>query len=124
MNKLNETNAIELLLESIPEIKQLYNEEINWWDGEFPGLHNIFGNVLNPYLTKLLSEDENTELLKRIFDYIENMATSDDKYVHNVLDVTILEYLDDDKNIRETSLKYMGTNTKEISKKIDRRLGR
>lgn len=49
MNHLDETNIITNLLQIIPEIRILYEDELKWWDDELPGLHNIFGNVGDLY---------------------------------------------------------------------------
>lgn len=124
MNQLSENNVVEMLLQSIPEIKQIYEDEIEWWDGEFPGLHNIFGDVLNPYLVDLLRNDKNEEILKRVFDFLEDMATCDDEYVKNVLMATVLEYLGDDRKILMASQKYMGSFTKKLSMEVESGLGR
>lgn len=125
MATLHENNVIERLLLTIPEIKQAYQKEIEWWSDETPGLHNILGNIMNPFVTNLLRRSANNDaLIKRIFTFYEDMAISNDEYVRNVLQVTLLEYLGDDKQILETALRYMGTNTKKLSDDIERHLGR
>jgi len=124
MSELNETNIIEELLQTVPEIKNSYIEEIKCWDGEFPGLHNIFGDIFDPFLNSLLNKNENEELIQRLFDFMESMSKSMDEYIKNVLFVTVLESLGDDKIIYNTSLKYMGDMTKKLSIKVEKGLDR
>jgi len=124
MCQLNEKNIVVKLLYSIPEIREEYELEFEWWDGEFPGLHNIFGDVFNPFLIRLIKNNNNLNLLKRTFEFLENMAISNDDNVKNVLSVTVLENLGDDKKILNKSFEYMGANTKKLSLEIEESLGR
>lgn len=117
-------NVLNELVKQIPEIKNLLLEELNWWRGEEPGLHNIFGNVLNPFLVELLAKEGEEELKVRIFGFLEQMAISPDEYVENILAVTVLERLGDDKSILEEAYKYMGAQTRITSDQIEIGWGR
>ncbi|MEK4028322.1 hypothetical protein MKZ02_07080 [Pseudobacillus sp. FSL P4-0506] len=121
---LTSNNIIEAFLEAIPEIKDIYRNEIELWEGEFPGLHNIFGDVLNPFLLEQLKTEENRVLLQRIFDFLEEMATSTDNDIDNVLVVTILARIGDDIEVLKKTVKYMGSNTFEKSYQFEKELGR
>lgn len=112
------------LIREIPELKLFYDEELELWDGEEPGQHIIFGNVLNPYLINLIETNKNQELIKRIFDFLEKMACSDNELVQEVLGCTVLERLGDDNMVLTKSKEYMGKETKIISSKIQKGLGR
>lgn len=124
MSELNYETVDQELIKSLPEIREPYEEELKSWTGEEPGQHNIFGNVLNPFLLDLLQKDSNEGLIKRAFDFIEQMATSNDEKVSNVVQVTICEQLGDDKIILEKARKYMGQKTLELSKDAEKFLGR
>jgi hypothetical protein len=115
---------VEELLRNIPEVKPMYDKEIEWWDGNGPGPHNIFGDVLNPYLINLLKQDEDIILLKKIFHLLESMAKSEDVLVQEVLECTILERLGDDRIILEKARKYMGKASQKMSNDIEKGLGR
>lgn len=39
-----------LLFNSIPEIRDSYENEVGWQDGHDTGSHVVFGDVLNPYV--------------------------------------------------------------------------
>lgn len=111
------------LIEKIPELKPFYNRELKEWD-EFPGNHNIFGNVLNPFLIKLLEEENHELLKKRIFNFLEAMAQSEDVKIQEVLTVTVLERLGDSKDILIKAKRYMGEKTILFCEEIERWLGR
>jgi|GEM_PF-780548 len=117
------TVDIELIRE-IPEIKPFYDEELESWDEEIPGQHIIFGNVLDPYLINLLEINEDKELLGRIFDFLEKMATCSYVKVQDVLGATVLERLGDDKTILKKAQEYMGKETKKMSYEVEKGWGR
>ncbi|AFM41481.1 hypothetical protein Desaci_2539 [Desulfosporosinus acidiphilus SJ4] len=79
---------------------------------------------MNSFVVNLLKSHGNEELKNRIFSFYEGMATSDDDDIRNVLQVTLLEYLGDDKEILNTAYRYMGIYTKRQSDEIERFLGR
>lgn len=117
-------NTLDIeLIKEIPEIKQYYDEELESWD-EKPGQHNIFGNVLNPFLIELLRINKNSDLIKRIFYFLEKMAVCNDLLVREVLGCTVLERLGDDKVILQKAVKYMGEKTKKMSSEIELGWGR
>ncbi|MFW6377260.1 MAG: DUF7674 family protein [bacterium] len=116
-------NLSNCLLIEIPEIKEMYEEELKLWD-EYPGNHNIFGDVVNPYLIDLLNENNDKKLLKRIFSFLEKMANSKDVKVQEVLTVTVLERLGDDKKILSKSYEYMEKETKQFSVEVEKWLKR
>lgn len=121
---MNKKTLVNEMLHMIPELKSLYDEEMAWWGDEEPGLHNIVGDVLTHYLVDLLDRNENQELLVRVFKFLEMMATSEDDYVVNVLQVTVLEVVGDSKKVLRTAYWYMGDETRRLSDEIERFLGR
>lgn len=99
-----------LLIERIPELKEEYLEYISWSDD---GSHNVFGDVLNPFLEKELEEMENEELLSRIFHFLEEMAISGDEYIESVLITTVLWRVTYYKHILDKAKSLMGEKTIE-----------
>lgn len=75
---------------------------------------------MNPYLINLLETNENRELIKRIFDFLEKMACCDNILVHEVLGCTVLERLGDDNVVLTKSKEYMRKETKVISSEIQK----
>ncbi len=114
---------VDNLLDNIPELKSMYNKEMEWWN-EFPGNHIVFGDLIIPFLIDSIDSEININIVKRIFRFFERMATSQDKDVKNVLVVTILESLGDSKEILKKAKNYMGTETLRLSNSVEDWLGR
>lgn len=121
---INKDNIIEKLLENFHELKNEYKKELEWWNGQIPGLHIVFGNIFNPYIIELLKSNENDKKLKIIFNFLEELASSNDPEIKNVLTVTILEQLGDDPKILQTAQTYMKSKTRILSDGIEKYLGR
>ncbi|MEW6141996.1 MAG: hypothetical protein AB1597_02420 [Chloroflexota bacterium] len=120
-------DLVDNLIKAVPEIADAYNKYLKWSgrtrDDPLP--HVVFGDVLlQRFLLEELSTMKNTELLNRIFDFFELMAVSDDKDVRDVLSDTVLERIGDDKRILENARSLMRRNTRELSDKAERFLGR
>lgn len=128
--KLTKENIIEEFLTLVPELKERYEKEMEWWSGEFPGFHNLFGNVLNPYLEEIhdkylkVEKEDYKDILCRIYSFIEYMAISSDDDIKNVVQVTILEKIGDNKVILENAYKFMGKEAKKLSDEIEKYWGR
>ncbi len=117
-------NLITEFIVEFPELKERADKESKWWNEEVPLVHVFFGDVLAPFLKTELISLENPRLLNRIFQFLEKMAVSYDEGVQEVLGVTILEWLGDDKKRLEIARKMMGPNTLKMSLEIESGLGR
>src|SRR5437867_337012 len=106
--------ASRLLIEAIPELKSQYDAELEWWKDETPGPHIIFGDVLLPFVTKLIEVGESERLVRRIFAFIERMANSEDSRVRDLVGVSICEPLIDHRQILERARSFMGPKTRGI----------
>lgn len=121
---MNYQTVVEELTKEVTEIVPLYTSELELWGNEDPGPHNIFGNVFNPFLIKLLNENNDIELLSRIFLFLEKMAGCEDVMVRDLLGATILERLGDDGMILDIATSYMGIQTSKMSDEVERGWGR
>ena len=101
-----EEQNIHFLIRIFPEFEVL---------GEFLA-HCVFGNVLNSKVVEFLKRKDylENEVLHRIFGMYEDMAVTGDKEVQNLLQVTLLEYLWDEKITYERALEIMGIGTRAI----------
>lgn len=71
------------------------------------GIHIYFSFVVVPYMIEVLANDD-LSVTRRIFEFIEEMAKSNDVKIREVLDFTILEQIiDEDKNVFDKFKKYM-----------------
>ena len=104
----------DFLISRCPEFEEEVCNEVKWL-GEFLP-HCVFGNVLNSKVIELLKREDylGIELLHRIFGMYEDFAVRGDEETQNLLQVTLLEYLWDEKITYERSLEIMGIGTKAI----------
>ena len=72
------------LLERVPEIFQGYAQLKAMWDGDEPGPHILYEDLLVPFLTTLLSTGGEIALVT-VFAFLEELAESNDQEVRNVL---------------------------------------
>ena len=106
--------SIDFLINIFPEFEKEIRYEAEGLD-DFPA-HCIFGNVLNSKVVEFLKREDYLEnkMLHRIFRMYEDFAVAGDDETQNLLQVTLLEYLWDEKITYERSLELMGTGTKTI----------
>ena len=114
----------ERLLLSIPELKPLYDKDAEWQAkvGGRPGQYDVVCYVLKPFLKQLLDSDNDSDLLKRIFVFFEEMARSSDLQVVNLLQVGIFEGLIGERDRLAAAWKYMGEETKAVARRTARTL--
>lgn len=120
MIKVVYENLYEEFKNRIPECKEYCRkkEEENLIDGT-DGIHVYFSLVVVPYIIKVVVSD-NSSVTKRVFDFIEEMAKSNDIKIGEVLDFTILEQiLDEDKSVFDRFKKLMLPETILHSEKIE-----
>lgn len=73
-----------------PELKEKYDEEVNWQEGDNTGSHVVYGDVFTPFIRKKLEEKDNRKL-EKIFEFIEKLLETNDDYIENVLSVSVIE---------------------------------
>lgn len=105
---------IDFFISIFPEFEEEVHNEVEGV-GEFLP-HCVFANVLNPKVIELLKRDDylENELLHRIFEMYEDFAVRGDEETQNLLQVSLLENLWDEKITYDRSLEIMGIGTKEI----------
>lgn len=84
----------------------------------------VIEDIFMPEILKLLSKNENINLLKKIFEYFEKVSNCEDEKLLNVFSVTVLEILGNDKGILGIAQTYMGKKTYELQIEADKDLGR
>lgn len=124
MNELTYENLAEKMIEAIPELAPQYQQELEWWGEEEPGAHNIYGDILTPYLISLLKSDSQEGILKRIFAFLEKLANHEDVHVQEVVAFSVCEQLGDHKELLARARKYMGVSTLRISHEVEAFWGR
>jgi len=116
--------VIKELMSNFPEFEEVAENEFEYWRQESPPPHVFFANVLDTYLVKEMADIKNVKLVEQIFDFLEKMAISEDEKVQEILGVTILEYLGNDKRILKKARTFMRPHTLKMSYEIEKGLGR
>ena len=106
------------LINAIPELIDEYKENRQFYSKDAFKDHLIYGHVLNPSLMRWLEEDNNPELLTRVFDHLEDLAQSSDPAIRNVVTVTVCERIDSSERALNVAQKYMGPNTRKLADAI------
>lgn len=118
MIELTYQNLGDKLIEAVPELRPQYEQELQGWGEEEPGAHNIYGDVLNPFLLSLLKSDAQEDTLRRIFDFLEELANHNDPNVQDVVGATVIERLHGAGELKHAR-RYMGPRTLQISREIE-----
>jgi len=113
-------NINAVLLERLPELAVAIQKEYDYWKEEKVPSYCLYEGVLNSsgFMDNLLLEETNMELIKKVFDLYEDMATCDDVEVRNLLQVGLLEYLWSSVALLTTAHKYMHPQTRSLCDKI------
>ena len=113
MIEYDKLNA-DFIIERFPELKAQVEEEMNEL-GEFLP-HVIFGDVFNPLTVTLLKQEDyfTNPALNRIFNMYEELSSQGDFETNNLVQVTLLEYLWDEKITYDRALEWIGEHTKEL----------
>ncbi|MBD1372159.1 hypothetical protein IC620_07260 [Hazenella sp. IB182357] len=109
-------------LVAFPEYTEEYHEHMEDY-GKLQG-HVFWGDIFSYILISKVKENEDLSWIHKTFDFLERMASEGDKYVRNILQVTILARLGDDPLALHMAYTYMGKNTRESSDWIENHLGR
>lgn len=121
MGDLDFEKVNDALLSAVPEFQERYKRELSWWQGpELPGQYTVFGFVAKPVVRELLNSNKEPALLRRIFNFFEEMARSSDTQVSNLLQIEIFEWLIGDPERLAAAWKYMGEETKAVARRTAR----
>lgn len=116
MTKITQKNAVKELLNRIPEIKkhsiwEYMSDELDLSTVAF----DCFGDFL---LDVILSQPFKEDVIKRSFDFINEMQESDDPHVQNLPQVGVLEALAGSKKAIEIGDRLLNRHGKEWFDKI------
>jgi len=104
----------DFITERFPELKAQVEEEMNELGEFFP--HVIFGDVFHPLTVTLLKQEDyfTNPALNRIFHMYEELSSQGDFETNNLVQVTLLEYLWDEKITYDRALELIGEHTKKL----------
>ena len=104
----------EFIINRFPKLKEQVEKELKESDKFLP--HVIFGNVFNQLTVSLLMQDDySTDMtVRHIFEMYEYLSSDGDDEIKNLVQVTLLEYLWDEKTTYSRALELIGEHTKEL----------
>jgi len=110
-------DVVSELLRALPELSGSYESERQWWGAEVPSPHIVFGNVLNPYVDRLLDKADEVSL-GRVFSFLERLAIASDARTQEVVAVTVCEHLVAHPERLDLARRFMGPSTLTISLEV------
>ena len=118
---IHSEDFFEKMLEFFPSAKKDYDSSVEF-NGEL--LETVvMEDVFAGQIIKLLKDNNNKELLKEIFSYLESVCIYGDETLVNNISVTILEILGNDEEILCTAQKYMKPKTRQMQYEADISIG-
>ena len=116
---------VELFLLKNPSLKQMFDTmKKKYYVADDAGTYVVWGlGVMSCVLELLQDPIHNKALLQRIFDFFEEMATTEEEEVRELLMYSTLETLDDDKEVLKIALSFMGNETKKLLYRVQAFLG-
>ena len=100
----------KMLLNAIPEVGNAFYAFANTQDGLNTGCHMVFEKVLLPFTMEALDKGY-TNVLKRIFYLIEDMANSDDEYIEEIATLSFIGMLKPSYDNSDELIPYMEDRT-------------
>lgn len=113
---------LEKMQELLPSTKEEYQKSVVEY-GEVL-ITVVIEDIFMPQIQILLAKDDDKKLLWDIFIYLEEIVNKGDQYLINILFITVLEILGNDRAILDIAKKYMGPKTALLQMETDRGLGR
>lgn len=122
---MNKDNAVIYYLQQVPELQKRFMKQCEeYFIDDSDGAHVVWSIGLMPCIVELIADYKNNQdMLKRSFQFFEEMAVSDED-TKELLLYSVLETLGDDKKILEISRTMMGKETLQYSEAVESFLGR
>lgn len=99
------------LIELLPEIKKMYEDETSWQEGDNTGSHTVFADIFFPYIRYNLNDKKITE---KNFNVIEKILELHDDYADEVIILSVFENLFYEQDDIDKFKDFLG----DLSKKI------
>ncbi len=107
----------EKMLTFFPFAEKLYWEHIDEYKERLDTC--VMEDIFMPGVLELLREEKDTELLKSLFDYFEEVSKSEVDCLRNIFSVTVLEMFGSDRVLWAKVQKYMGPKTRMLQGRVD-----
>jgi hypothetical protein len=117
-NRLPYDAATQRLLEVFPELANDYAKMMEWWQDEIPGSHIVFEELFCPFIDRVLASGD-AQTRRRVFDFLEELATASDEMVQGLFKVTVYPYLRDDSARLRAATRGFGRASRKLAKAVD-----
>lgn len=111
-------NMNRKIVEAVPELRAAYDHAVaEGYDADGPHVlyEELFAGVLPKFFE---SECQNKNQLRKIFDFLENLANHPDAKIQNVVYVSVCESICSDEAVLQKAQKYLGKTTKRFCDEI------
>ena len=106
------------LIESFPEIRDIYYDETSWQDGDETGSHIVYADIFVPFIKEQISNGKESTIIN-IFNYIEKLIELNDEYTNEVIAFSVIESLLFDEDIENAFfIQFAKTNTLKLIEEI------
>jgi hypothetical protein len=112
------TDLNGLLVRRLPELSDKYWELRKLWEGDEPGPHVVYGDLLAPYVVELLETSGDAGALERAFALMEELATAALGEIRDVVGASVLEAVIQNPVARERAWPLMGPVTGQMARRI------
>lgn len=112
----------EKMLEYFPYKENEYKKNIEKY-GELLSTV-VIEDIFMQEIIQMIKKDEEISKLIELFDYLEMAVNFGDEEMINIISVTVLEILGNDRDVLNIARKYMGSKTIELQILADKDLGR
>jgi hypothetical protein len=114
--RLTMETVVSGLLENFPELQPSYEWETR--GGEEEGAYVVFDDVVYPHVEGLLSDasPEPSQALRRMFRFLEELASAENRGLRDVVAESIIERLKADPTRMERARAVMGPSMRELAK--------
>ena len=102
----------KLLINKFPNLKDKYLDEVSWQEGDNTGSHVVYGDVLTPYLSECI-KNNNQQEFQNIFNFLEELLLLEDKYIDEVVYFSVFESVIIFFKDNDYLFSYLGTKCKQ-----------
>ncbi|MBQ9046678.1 MAG: hypothetical protein IJ120_02150 [Solobacterium sp.] len=101
-----------LLLENFPELQDDFEKETSWNEGIETGSYVVYEDVFMPFIIRsFVDKDKNK--IDRIMKFVEELSSSDDFEIRNLIGVTVIDNIRM-YDIEKEFVPLMGSNTTKL----------
>ena len=113
---INFNSFAKLLVESVPELKSVYSEHIDDYDGM---LEHVFMGDVTRFAEQLYSVDSNSLCLRKLLEFLDSAYASDDPKLKELISVSFLENLSRDEDGFEGIRAHLSARLEEELSRYD-----